>query len=191
MESARAEDGDGGAAGERGRVRAVCPFCGVELSAQYLVRHVQRDHEGAPECRGPEMVAYLASHRRRLCGSCYRTSPHNRRQCLHCQASWESEVPGSLPPGASRILRELNPPPVPETAAAPALDAANLANLPSPAAVCTLRLPVLPSVPKQCRSEWAQALASCLARAKRDNTLVAWLQLLMLPKCVLWVPNTR
>ena len=55
----------------------------------------------------------------------------------------------------------------------------------------TFRLPLAKHIPRQTRNLWSQVLTEAVRRAAQLGTEEAWLRLLMLPKCCLWLPNQK
>ena len=68
---------------------------------------------------------------------------------------------------------------------APAAPAAAHDPLPDLASIFSANIPVLRHVPKAARGLWAQCLARALSNVASSNSLLAWRELLMLPKAVL------
>ena len=68
---------------------------------------------------------------------------------------------------------------------APAASAAAHDPLPDLASIFSANIPVLRHVPKAARGLWAQCLARALSNVASSNSLLAWRELLMLPKAVL------
>ena len=71
------------------------------------------------------------------------------------------------------------------------LQAPSVASLPSLAEVHQKRVPTLKHVPTRCRRLWARCLIRCLAAVVFFNSVAAWTELEMLPKCVLCSPPRR
>ena len=73
------------------------------------------------------------------------------------------------------------------TPAEPA-ESSNTASLPSLDEICTTRIRLLKYVPRGARPAWGQALAQAAAKVVWHNSIQAWVEWAMLPKCVLMAP---
>ena len=60
--------------------------------------------------------------------------------------------------------------------------------LPSLDEICKTRVRLLKYIPKKVRALWGEILAKAIAKAVHYNTIQAWIELLMLAKCVLLTP---
>ena len=63
-----------------------------------------------------------------------------------------------------------------------------VAGLPSLDDVCTTRVRLLKYIPRSARAVWGQVLSQTTANVVWHNSLQAWTELAMLPKCVLLAP---
>ena len=141
--------------------RWVCPFCNAVLNHKnYLVRHVNRDHE-VPECRGEAMTIYLQEMSRWLCGVCDTTTSLRFKTCNGCGGSQENMVPGHAPAGPNFIWPRTEEEQIADAAMgeeAMVTETQDLLNLPSLDEVFAICGPLLKYVPKICRDLWTETI---------------------------------
>ena len=115
---------------------------------------------------------------------------NNREQCRWCRccvAAWRG-----IHPTCAAQERQRGP----TSARHPLVDAFNVDDddadmrspLPTLDDVSSSKVRTLKHVPKKARQLWAQALTRALALVNETQSVEAWTELLMLPKCVLLAP---
>ena len=104
---------------------------------------------------------------------------HNLRSCSVCGKIISNRFNGTCPScrPSQRAEESNNPNSASQTTALPSFDD-----------VCTARVRLLKYVPRGARAAWGQALAQTTAGTIFHNSLQAWNELAMLPKCVLFAP---
>ena len=117
---------------------------------------------------------WLASHNKARCRVCGLVVAASRGVHTTCRARDRAAQPPSsqaVPPSA----------PAPQdTSLLPTLDD-----------IFTSRRPTFRHVPHRARRRWAVVLTRCLAMVALHNTVAAWTEFLLLPKCVLCVPFSK
>ena len=167
-----------------------CLWCSsCVASKSYLITHTRRDHEGDELCQGPEMEAYLAGVGRWLCGRCFRTNKNTAFDCEHCEAGRDEAVDGSDPAGTAGPLLLDRAGEEDVTMGEGSEDLQAAPTLPPLRDICQAKVTLVKRIPLAARSLWAEVLTAELDRAASSNNLESWSRLLMLPKCVLWIPR--
>ena len=146
-----------------------CPYADVTkargwATLQGIKSHLREHYAG--RFRGAVPQAFLDEHNLCSCSICGKiiSSTRFNGACPSCRPSQRAEVNSSSANASASFA------------------------LPSLEIICSTRVRLLKYVPRSARAVWGQALAQTAAGAVFHNSVQAWSELAMLPKCVLYAP---
>jgi hypothetical protein len=115
---------------------------------------------------------------------------HNKGRCRGCGLIVAASRQLCSNPDCRAADRAAQPPP--PQVIGPSVPAPSVAsNMPDLDEVFTARRLTFRHIPHRARRKWAQVLIRCLAMVVVHNSVAAWTELLMLPKCSLCTPPAK